>query len=337
MAYLNEFPHMEANKLNLDWLLEQYSTFNKRIKEIQDHFDEVAAEMAGEVNQLEQDFDEFKQTVNTNFSNLSHDIEVQVNAAIADIQRQIDTISNNMAAYIEAHMEEWQAEAIYKAFIIDNNNWTTASAEDITAPDTFENVRALVGNPNYKFVLKYAVEGVMSHLCELTCVEESSSLIVFVGHFYNYQVRITLNDSDIVNLYEVQPTTFLTKNNYNASAATYEDFDSDGVLTNDSGYTLPKGTWLVVGNMDLLAAASFEGNYAFSLDKESNITEIVPVKIRGNIEGTGTEEKKMNFCGVYSSTGTNNIKLRCKLLMDDDAPASTNFATLVTKMEFIKI
>ena len=337
MAYLNEFPHMEANKLNLDWLLEQYSTFNKRIKEIQDHFDEVAAEMASEVNQLEQDFDEFKQTVNTNFNNLSHDIEVQVNAAIADIQRQIDTISNNMAAYIEAHMEEWQAEAIYKAFIITNINWTTASSEDITAPDPFANVRALVGNPDYKFVLKYAVEGVMTHLCELTCVEESSSLIVFVGHFYNYQVRITYNDSDVVNLYEVQPTTFLTKNTYNAGAATYEDFDSDGILTNDSGYTVPKGTWLVIGNIDLLAATDYEGDYRFSLDKESNITEIVPVKIEGFIEGTGHESKKSSFCGVYSSTGTNNIKLKCKLLMNEDAPTSLSFAALITKMQFIKI
>ena len=134
MAYLNEFPHMEANKLNLDWLLEQYSTFNKRIKEIQDHFDEVAAEMASEVNQLEQDFDDFKQTVNTNFSNLSHDIEVQVNAAIADIQRQIDAINNNMETYISEHMNEWQMDATYNnTVVILGDSTYIESGDDATA------------------------------------------------------------------------------------------------------------------------------------------------------------------------------------------------------------
>ena len=335
MAYLNEFPHMEANKLNLDWLLEQYSTFNKRIKEINDHFDEVAAEMASEVNQLELDFDEFKQTVNTNFSNLSHDIEVQVNAAIADIQRQIDAISNNMAAYIETHMEEWQAEAIYKAFIIDNNNWTTASSEDITAPDTFENVRALVGNPNYKFVLKYAVEGVMTHLCELTCVEESSTLISFVGHFYNYQVMITYNDSNVVNLYEVKPTTFLTKNSYSGGAAVATDFNNDGVLNNDSGYTLPKGTWLIVGHAYVLGATDHEGTFKNGLDIESNITTIIEATTQGML--TANEASVFTFAGVYSSTGTNNIKIRPKLLLSGDAPTVTNFGVYTINLEFIKI
>ena len=341
MGYLNEFPHFESNKLNLDWLLEQYSTFNDRLKEITDAFDAA-------VNQFEKDLDDYETSINdaiVSFENtvngIIRDFKTETNGEIATFEatvaREIQQLTTNMIEYVGEHMEEWQAENVYKAFVIDNNNWTTASNEDITAPDTFANVRALVGNPNYKFVLEYAVEGVMTHLCDLTCVEESSSLIVFVGHFYNYQVRITYNDSNVVNLYEVQPTTFLTKNTYNAAAATYEDFDSDGVLTNDSGYTLPKGTWLVIGNIDLLAATDFEGDFIFSLDKESNITEIVPVKIEGFIEGTGHESKKSSFCGVYSSTGTNNIKLKCKLLMNEDAPTSISFATLITKMEFIKI
>ena len=341
MGFLNEFPHFESNKLNLDWLLQQYSTFNDRLKEITDAFDAA-------VNQFEKDLEDYETSINdavASFENtvngIIRDFKTETNGEIATfeatVQREIEQLTTNMIAYVGEHMSEWQAENIYKAFVINNNNWTTASAEDITAPDTFANVRALVGNPNYKFVLEYAVEGVMTHLCELTCIEESSSLIVFVGNFYNYQVRITYNDSNVVNLYEVQPTTFLTKNTYTAGAAVYTDFDNDGVLNNDNGYTLPKGTWLIVGNMDLLAATDYVGTFDFALSIESNITEVVPIKIVGNIPGSGYESKKMNFCGIYSSTGTNNIKLRCKLLMGSDAPSQISFGALNIKMEFIKV
>ena len=335
MAYNSEFPHFEANKFNLDWILEQYSTFNRRIQEIQDHFDEVAEEMAGEIDQLEQDFDTFKQTVNDNFSDLSHDIEVQVNAAIDDIQRQIDIISDNMADYIAEHMDEWQAEAIYKAFVIDTNNWSTASTENITAPDTFANMRALIGNPNYKFILEYAVEGVMTHLCELTCVEESSTLISFVGNFYDYQVMITVNEHSIVNFYEVKPTTFLTKNSYTGLAASASDFDSDGVLTNDNGYTLPKGTWLIIGHAFVLAAMGFSSSFETGLDTESNIATIIKATTKGQL--TANTNSEFTFAGVYSSTGTNNIKIRPKLLLSDAAPTASNFGSYTVNLEFIKI
>ena len=55
MAYLNEFPHVEANKLNLDWLLEQYSTFDKRLQELHDHFDEAVATFETELESFKHD------------------------------------------------------------------------------------------------------------------------------------------------------------------------------------------------------------------------------------------------------------------------------------------
>lgn len=113
MAYLNEFPHFEANQLNLDWILEQYSTFNKRIKEINDHFDEAVATIQGEVEELNNDFTEFVATVNDDFDTLSEDLQEQVNGAITEIQSQINIINEHMEEYIATHIDEWQQEASY--------------------------------------------------------------------------------------------------------------------------------------------------------------------------------------------------------------------------------
>lgn len=148
MGYLNEFPHFESNKLNLDWILEQYSTFNQRIKEIQDHFDEVAeqmqqgidtfeesvnnslAQMTQDITDLQGDFDTFVETVNQNFSDLTDDIRGDVDEAITDIQNQITAITNNMVTYISNHMEEWQAEASYNNNILKLSNEASPSLDD---------------------------------------------------------------------------------------------------------------------------------------------------------------------------------------------------------------
>lgn len=113
MGYINEFPHFESNKLNLDWILEQYATFNKRIQEIQDHFDEVAEGMEQEVEQLSSDFDEFKNEVNGSLDEFEESIQGQLEEGLENIESQIEVISTNMATYVEQHMSEWQAEATY--------------------------------------------------------------------------------------------------------------------------------------------------------------------------------------------------------------------------------
>ena len=139
MGYLNEFPHFEANTLNLDWLLEQYSTFNKRLQELHDHFDEAVATMEEDIAQfkssvnsdltamhseistftssmttamvgLRSDFATFTSTVNSNFSTLSTELQAQTSAAIREIEGEIDTLTDNMIEYIGSHMEEWQTD-----------------------------------------------------------------------------------------------------------------------------------------------------------------------------------------------------------------------------------
>ena len=53
MAYLNEFPKWDSNGRNLDWLLEQYSTFEKRLQEIRDEFTETVTRLEGDIDNLE--------------------------------------------------------------------------------------------------------------------------------------------------------------------------------------------------------------------------------------------------------------------------------------------
>lgn len=113
MAWNNEFPHFENNKQVLDWILKQYSTFNQRIQEIQDHFDEVAQGMSEQVAELEQDFTEFQTTVNGQLDQFEEDIQQQLSSGLTEIQQQVAFISSNMADYIGEHMNEWQAQAAY--------------------------------------------------------------------------------------------------------------------------------------------------------------------------------------------------------------------------------
>lgn len=101
MGYLNEFPHVESNKLNLDWLLEQYRTFNERIQQILDHFDEVAEEMRQENAQ-------YKADMQAAFNSFKDDVNEQV----ASISNAIEQVSENVTEFVGEHMDEWQLDAM---------------------------------------------------------------------------------------------------------------------------------------------------------------------------------------------------------------------------------
>lgn len=131
MAWNNEFPHFENNKQVLDWILKQYSTFNQRIQEIQDHFDEVAEGMAEQVAELEQDFTEFQTAINGQLDQFEDSIQGQLTEGLENIQSQINVISTNMATYINEHMEEWQAEASYANHVMKFSN-EASPTEDLT-------------------------------------------------------------------------------------------------------------------------------------------------------------------------------------------------------------
>lgn len=115
MAYLNEFPHFESSKLNLDWLLEQYSTFNERIEEIKTAFNEA-------VEQFETDLQDFETDVNTAISNFETSVigiisnfKTETNEEISEFEtsvtNEINSLTNNMVEYIQEHMDEWQSTA----------------------------------------------------------------------------------------------------------------------------------------------------------------------------------------------------------------------------------
>lgn len=95
MAYLNEFPHTEASKLNLDWLLEQYSTFNQRLAEIVQHFDES-------VEQMQSDILQFKGDYEREFNNFKNDITSLVN----EYSDKVDSINDNIGGYVNEYLME---------------------------------------------------------------------------------------------------------------------------------------------------------------------------------------------------------------------------------------
>lgn len=120
MAYLNEFPQWESSGRNLDWLLEQYSTFNARIQQILDEFNASVQKMEGDIADLESEY-----------TRLLDNFETRILGEVATISDAIEQISNNVAEYVGEHMEEWQLDAM-----TGDNNDIIIGEYDPTTPIT---------------------------------------------------------------------------------------------------------------------------------------------------------------------------------------------------------
>lgn len=102
MANLNTFPHVNADNLNNDWLLEQYATFNDRIAEILAHFDEVAEEMR-------QQNEHYKNQVLALFNNYKNYVDAQVasmNNKVDEVKDAVDQINEKTDEYVYNYLEE---------------------------------------------------------------------------------------------------------------------------------------------------------------------------------------------------------------------------------------
>ena len=102
MANFNTFPHVNADNLNLDWLLEQYATFNDRITEILAHFDEVAEEMR-------QQNEHYKNQVLALFNNYKNYVDAQVasmNNKVDEVKDAVDQINEKTDEYVYNYLEE---------------------------------------------------------------------------------------------------------------------------------------------------------------------------------------------------------------------------------------
>lgn len=93
MAYLNEFPKWDSNGRNLDWLLEQYSTFEKRLQEIRDEFTETVTRLEGDIDSLE----------NTYQRELDL-FEGRINTLVREITRKVDSINENIGGYVNEYL-----------------------------------------------------------------------------------------------------------------------------------------------------------------------------------------------------------------------------------------
>ena len=95
MAFNNEFPHVEANKLNLNWLLKQYATFNDRLQELHDHFDESVETMQNSQAAFEQAI-----------TNLFNTFKNETNAKVDEIADAVDQINQQTDEYVYNYLSE---------------------------------------------------------------------------------------------------------------------------------------------------------------------------------------------------------------------------------------
>lgn len=104
MAYLNEFPHTEASKLNLDWILEQYSTFNERLAEIVQHFDESVAQMESDILQFKGEYETAFNNYKSDINHLMEDFEQLVNQEVQQVSNAIEQVNRNITVYLEENL-----------------------------------------------------------------------------------------------------------------------------------------------------------------------------------------------------------------------------------------
>lgn len=123
MAYLNEFPKWDSNGRNLDWLLEQYSTFEKRLQEIRDEFTETVTRLEGDIDNLE----------NTYQRELDL-FEGRINTLVGEITRKVDSINEHTEAYVNNYLTENITE------ILQDNPVLETKFEKIGYIDTNESV-----------------------------------------------------------------------------------------------------------------------------------------------------------------------------------------------------
>lgn len=95
MAFNNEFPHIEANKLNLNWLLKQYATFNDRLQELHNHFDESVETMQNSQAAFEQAI-----------TNLFNTFKNETNAKVDEIADAVDQINQQTDEYVYNYLSE---------------------------------------------------------------------------------------------------------------------------------------------------------------------------------------------------------------------------------------
>lgn len=213
MAYNTEFPHFENNQQVLDWILKQYSTFNARIQEIQDHFDEVAAGMGQQVEELEGDFNDFKELVNDNMDSFEESIQGQLTEGLDNIQAQVSFISTNMAAYIQEHMNEWQAAAAYsdaqkRVNFNESNNPLLDQNKSIYSALIGNTIHETRLNPPLYFVneLNPTITGGYIDDCNIT-LTPGTFLVIAKVDFLDTRVvagtdgvSLVPNDSDVIEL-----------------------------------------------------------------------------------------------------------------------------------------
>lgn len=150
MAYLNEFPNLKPNELNLNWILEQYSSFNDKLQELHDHFDSA-------INDINASIDEFEREVNNTISEFEQSINEDFNEFKEDINEEVSTISN-VIEQVNENIEEYVSENI-QSFLWNVVTVTLEKTETVNPEDnatiTFDEYAIPEGYASF-IVLEYS-------------------------------------------------------------------------------------------------------------------------------------------------------------------------------------
>ena len=165
MAYLNEFPHTEASKLNLDWILEQYSTFNQRLAEIVQHFDESVAEMQSDILQFKGEYEQAFNNYKSDINHLMEDFETTIEGAIEqfenDINDEVDSIrdvieivNQNTEQYINENIQSFMwnvvTTTLEKSANVSPEGNATINFDSYTIPEGYSSFIILEYSEQYQ-------------------------------------------------------------------------------------------------------------------------------------------------------------------------------------------
>lgn len=190
MAYLNEFPNLKPNELNLNWILEQYSSFNDKLQELHDHFDSA-------INDINEAIDEFENEVNNTISEFETSINEsfeefkdEVNSEVESVSNAIEQVNNNIEEYIGDNIQSflWNVVTVTleKTETVNPESNATINFDPYTIPEGYTSFIVLEYSEQYQNNIWYGGE-----IGSMTSVAIFPSLrTTITGGNYNFSMSV---------------------------------------------------------------------------------------------------------------------------------------------------
>ena len=162
MAYLNEFPNLKPNELNLNWILEQYSSFNDKLQELHDHFDSAINDINASIDEFENEVNntisEFETSINESFE----EFKDEVNSEVESVSNAIEQVNENIEEYIGDNIQSflWNVVTVTleKTETVNPESNTTINFDSYTIPEGYSSFIVLEYSEQYQNNIWYGAE-----------------------------------------------------------------------------------------------------------------------------------------------------------------------------------